>query len=120
LAKPTTHDRICIRLPVAVVSELRKQGSPNHYIGEIIDTFDWHSLPYDPGFSFEGVELEQLTIKVTIAGKAAFTDYGKYHQKEQRITLMQAIAARQKQEAKNAKQIILAIRPSPRPDDRYL
>jgi hypothetical protein len=85
--------RYCIRLPKVLIAELRKQGSPNQQLGQTIDSFDWNSLNFAPDIDFAGVELEQITVQTSVAGKTALVDHCRFSGKEQRLAIVQAIAS---------------------------
>lgn len=85
--------RYCVRLPQTLIAVLRKQGSPNHQIGELIDSFDWSLLRFALETDFGGVELEQITVQTSIAGKADLVDYCLFSGRQQRLVIAQAIAS---------------------------
>jgi hypothetical protein len=93
--------RYIVRLPKVLIAELRKQGSPNQQLGQLIDSFDWSSLNFVPDIDFVGVELEQITVQTSVAGKAALIDHCRFSGKEQRLAIVQAIAIVVGQRLKN-------------------
>lgn len=84
--------RYCIRLPKISIAELRKQGSPNQQIGELIDSFDWSCLNFALDIDFNGIELEQITVQTSVAGKTALVEYCRFSGKQQRLAIAQALA----------------------------
>lgn len=85
--------RTCIRIPVALATELAKTGSANQQIGEIIEEFNWETLTHIPDFDLSQVAMQQMTIQVSVAAKDALKRYCEYNGKDRPETVAQAIVA---------------------------
>lgn len=96
-------ERLLIRVPVAVMIRLKSSLSNDHsdpgstinvLLADLVDSFQWDSLPHELGFDPQAYAFQQVTLMVSPEGRAALKRYCEWNGKRMNATLAQALIER--------------------------